>query len=162
IYFNGIDVAHISATTSSFAPAAAALRLHAFIETNLEGHYDLTDDNFTLNSNASHVSNFTWTVPANVRAWDFSLHLALYEGAAQIAAVMLPKAAMGTYLTQSQIDAIVAQNTTSDCDPPVTDCATYLIGLVPGFGLATDLAGFQSDVCEMGRQRRLGNYWKAT
>lgn len=158
VYLNGTDVASITVTTQNFTGATGNLRLAATLETNLQDQSDLGEDVFSLAPGTSRISSFSWPVPARSEAWEFSLRLDLFEGANLVASAEIPKAAMGTPYTQAEIDAIIADNTTSECDPPLSDCSMYLVGLVPGFGLPVALVGFQADVCEMGRQWREGDY----
>jgi hypothetical protein len=158
VYLNGADVAGITVTTQSFAGATTSLRLAATLETNLQEQASLGEDLFSLAPKASRISSFSWPVPARSEARELTLKLELYNGATLVASAEIPKAALGTPYTQSEIDAIIADNTTNECDPPLTECSMYLVGLVPGFGLPAALAGFKSDVCEMGRQWRDGDY----
>jgi hypothetical protein len=158
VYLNGTDIANITITTQSFATSNANLRLAATLETNLQVQANLGQDLFSLAPRTSRVSSFSWPVPSRAEAWEFSLRVDLFDGPTLVASAEIPKAAMGTPYSQVEIDAIIAENTVNECDPPISDCSMYLVGLVPGFGLATTLVGFQSDVCEMGRQWRQGDY----
>lgn len=156
LYLNGTDVATISVVAQSFAGASADLSLHTSVFTNLQDTYDLGVDSFTLAPGGSHASTFSLPIPARNLGCDLGLRLELMNGAAVVASVEIPHAASATYMTQTEIDQKIAELTTNECAPPVTDCQMYMIGMIPGFGLAADFVSFKSAVCEAARKLRLG------
>jgi hypothetical protein len=161
IYFNGNDQATIRIVTQSVIGSSTTLALEAVLKTNLGDTYPLGSDSFGLSAGESHVSTFIWAVPPRDVPWDFSLNLTLRDAGQLVTSIRVPKAATGTYMTQAEIDAKIAEIMDDDCAPPVDECSMLAIGLVPGFGLPVQFMSFKSAICEMHHQWEYGHTWQA-
>ncbi|MDO9069578.1 MAG: T9SS type A sorting domain-containing protein [Deltaproteobacteria bacterium] len=87
------------------------------------------------------------------------MDLTLRDGGSSVATAHLNKVAMGTNLSQVEIDAIIDEITS--CSPLMDGCLMFAVGLVPGFGLPVQLISFQNAVCKMNYHWERGNTWKA-